>query len=83
MYETLELGIEMTTQRPVCIHESIDWDSYLANTLSVSEEFVHTIPVYDRNTNLSVHLNSTHPSPATLNSMTWEGDYNSKFYQRV
>ena len=64
-------------------YESIDWDSYLANTLSVSEEFVHTIPVYDRNTNLSVHLNSTHPSPATLNSMTWEGDYNSKFYQRV
>lgn len=64
-------------------YESIDWDSYLANTLSVSEEFVHTIPVYERNTNLSIHLNSTHPSPATLNSMTWEGDYNPKFYQRV
>ncbi len=64
-------------------YESIDWDSYLANTLSVSEEFIHTIPVYERNTNLSVHLNSTHPSPATLNSMTWEGDYNPKFYQRV
>ena len=64
-------------------YESIDWDSYLANTLSVSEEFIHTIPVYERNTNLSIHLNSTHPSPATLNSMTWEGDYNPKFYQRV
>ena len=64
-------------------YESIDWDSYLANTLSISEEFIHTIPVYERNTNLSIHLNSTHPSPATLNSMTWEGDYNPKFYQRV
>ena len=64
-------------------YESIDWDSYIFNTLSVSEEFIHTIPVYDRNTNLSIHLNSTHPSPATLNSMTWEGDYNPKFYQRV
>ena len=64
-------------------YESIDWDSYIANTLSVSEEFIHTIPVYDRNINLSIHLNSTHPSPATLNSMTWEGDYNPKFYQRV
>ena len=64
-------------------YESIDWDSYISNTLSVSEEFIHTIPVYDRNTNLSIHLNSTHPSPATLNSMTWEGDYNPKFYQRV
>jgi len=64
-------------------YESIDWDSYISNTLSISEEHIHTIPVYDRNTNLSVHLNSTHPSPATLNSMTWEGDYNAKFYQRV
>ena len=64
-------------------YESIDWDSYISNTLSISEEHIHTIPVYDRNTNLSVHLNSTHPSPATLNSMTWEGDFNSKFYQHV
>ena len=64
-------------------YESIDWDSYIANTLSISEEFIHTIPVYERNTNLSIHLNSTHPSPATVNSMTWEGDYNPKFYKRV
>ena len=64
-------------------YESIDWDSYISNTLSIAEEHIHTIPVYDRNTNLSVHLNSTHPSPATLNSMTWEGDFNPKFYQRV
>ena len=64
-------------------YESIEWDSYLANTLGVADEYIHTIPVYERNTNLSIHLNSSHPSPATLNSMTWEGDYNSKFYQRV
>jgi hypothetical protein len=64
-------------------YESIEWDSYLSNTLSVAEEYIHTIPVYERNTNLSVHLNSTHPSPAILNSMTWEGDFNPKFYQRV
>jgi len=64
-------------------YESIDWDSYIANTLSISEDFIHTIPVYERNTNLSIHLNSTHPAPATLNSMTWEGDYNPKFYKRV
>jgi len=64
-------------------YESIDWDSYVSNTLSIAEEHIHTIPVYDRNTNLSVHLNSTHPAPASLNSMTWEGDYNAKFYKRV
>jgi len=64
-------------------YESIDWDSYVSNTLSIAEEHIHTIPVYDRNINLSVHLNSTHPAPASLNSMTWEGDYNAKFYRRV
>ena len=64
-------------------YESIDWDSYLANTLSIVDEYIHTIPVYERNTNVTIHLKSTHPSPATLNSMTWEGDYNPKFYQRV
>ena len=64
-------------------YESIDWDTYLANTLSVVDEHIHTIPVYERNTNVTIHLQSTHPSPATLNSMTWEGDYNPKFYQRV
>ena len=64
-------------------YESIDWDSYLANTINIVDEYIHTIPVYERNTNVTVHLKSTHPSPATLNSMTWEGDYNPKFYQRV
>ena len=64
-------------------YESIDWDSYLSNTLSIADEYIHTIPVYERNTNVTVHLKSTHPSPATLNSMTWEGDFNPKFYQRV
>ena len=64
-------------------YESIDWDSYLANTLVIAEEYIHTIPIYERNTNLSIHLNSSHPYPTTLNSMTWEGDYNPKFYQRV
>tara|TARA_R100000781_G_scaffold67621_1_gene42654 strand:- start:27 stop:3344 length:3318 start_codon:yes stop_codon:yes gene_type:complete len=64
-------------------YESIEWDSYSASSLGISADYIHTIPAYDRNTNLSVHLKSSHPAPATLHSMTWEGDYNSKYYKRV
>ncbi len=64
-------------------YESIEWDSYSASSLGIAEDYIHTIPAYDKNTNLSVHLKSSHPAPATLHSMTWEGDYNSKYYKRV
>ena len=64
-------------------YESIEWDSYSLNTTGIADDYIHTIPVYDKNTNLSVHLKSTHASPATLYSMTWEGDYNPKYYRRV
>ena len=64
-------------------YDSREWDSVAASTFGISKEHTHTIPVYDRNTNLSVHLKSTHPTPATLYSMNWEGDYTPKFYNRV
>ena len=64
-------------------YESTEWDSYAAGTSGIVDDYIHTLPVYDRNTNLSVHLKSTHPTPATLHSVTWEGDYSSKYYRRV
>ena len=42
-----------------------------------------TIPLYERNVNLSISIESEFPSPFTLYSMRWEGDYNPKFYKRV
>lgn len=65
------------------LYESIEWDQYALNTVGIANDYTHTIPVYERNTNLSFHLKSSHPSPATLHSMTWEGDYNSRYYRRV
>ena len=64
-------------------YSSTEWDTYNSNSSTIVTDYIHTIPVYDRNTNLSLHLKSTHPAPATLHSMTWEGDYNPKYYQRV
>ena len=58
-------------------------DSLKANELPIVEEFIQTIPIYERNTNLDIQIKSTHPSPATLFSMNWEGDYNPRYYRRV
>jgi len=63
--------------------ESKEWDNINASTALIASEYKHTIPVYDRNTNLSVLIKSNHPSPATLFSMNWEGDYSPRYYQRV
>jgi len=63
--------------------ESLEWDNVLASTASIAKGYLHTIPVYDRNENLTVFLKSNHPSPATIHSMNWEGDYSPRYYQRV
>ena len=63
--------------------ESKEYDSIAASTAAIASGYIHTIPVYDRNTNLSVFIKSNHPSPATLHSMNWEGDYSPRYYQRV
>ena len=64
-------------------YESLIWDNYTASSLGIANEYTHTIPAYERNTNLTVHVKSTHPSPATLHALNWEGDYSNRFYQRV
>ena len=63
--------------------ESKEWDNILASTPAIASSYLHTIPVYDRNTNLTVQIKSNHPSPATIHSMNWEGDYSPKYYSRV
>jgi len=63
--------------------ESLEWDNVLSSTPTIASGYTHTIPVYDRNVNLSVLIKSNHPSPATIHSMNWEGDYSPRYYQRV
>ncbi len=65
------------------LYESLIADNYISNRVQFTPGSKATIPVYERNTNVTITLKSTHPSPATLYSMTWEGDYTNKFYQRV
>ena len=59
-------------------------NQYLANTSSVvNNNKLHSIPIYDRNTNVTLKVKSTHPTPANILYMTWEGIYNNNFYTRV
>lgn len=55
--------------------------SYTVGSLPVAEADTHTIPLYQRNTDLSITVSDSSLYPATLLSMTWEGRYTSKFYQ--
>ena len=63
--------------------ESLEWDNILSSTPAIASSYIHTIPVYDRNVNLAVHIKSNHPAPATIHSMNWEGDYSPRYYRRV
>ena len=63
--------------------ESLEWDNINSSTAAIAPEYRHTIPVYDRNINLDVYIKSNHPSPTTLHSMNWEGDYSPRYYASV
>jgi hypothetical protein len=65
------------------VYESTELDEYDASDAPYLEEFIKTIPVYERNTNVDLKLKSSHPAPATLHALSWEGDYSPRFYQRV
>lgn len=66
------------------LHELTGADRYTANNASTLEDnLLREVPIYDRNINVGLTVKSTHPAPATIHNMTWEGAYNTKFYQRV
>jgi hypothetical protein len=65
------------------VYESPIPDIYQASRAPYLEEHIQTVPVYERNTNVDITLASSHPAPATLRALSWEGDYSPRFYQRV
>ena len=67
----------------VQLYECREQDGYKANSVAFAQNKDQTIPVYERNTNISLTLTSSHPSPCTLISMNWEGDYNPRYYKSV
>ena len=65
------------------VYESALLDEYDASDAPYLEEYIKTVPVYERNVNVGIILKSSHPAPATLRGMSWEGDFTPKYYKRV
>ena len=84
-----KIGLYKTTLKRVGkvdyseIYESTTLNEYDVSDAPYVEEFIKTVPVYERNINVDVVLESSHPAPATLRSISWEGDYTPRFYKRV
>ena len=55
---------------------------YLLNSVNMLPQSTHTIPIFQRNENLSVSIKSSTPFPVSLLGMEWEGKYNRRFYRR-
>ena len=81
LYETTLKRVGKTDYTEV--YESTQLDEYNVSDAPYLEEFIKTVPVYEKNTNVEITLKSTHPAPATLRALSWEGDYSPRFYQRV
>ena len=59
-------------------------NTYTANTAAIrNDNKLYAVPVYDRNTNVTLTIKSEHPAPANIHYMVWEGAYNNNFYTRV
>ena len=65
------------------VYESPISDVYNASRAPYLEEHIQTVPIYEKNTNVNIILKSSHPAPATLKAMAWEGDYSPRFYKRA
>ena len=63
--------------------ESSLQDTYDTGEVPYLAERIQTIPIYEKNTNVNLTVKSSHPSPATIRSLSWEGDYTTKFYRRA
>lgn len=57
--------------------------SYVLNNVNMSSGEVHTVPIYQRNKNVSIKIVGDTPFPVSLLDLTWEGKNNSRFYRRV
>ena len=62
--------------------EAVQPNVYDLNNVNLSAEAIHTIPIYQRNENLSIKMIGDSPMPVSLLSLNWECRYNSGFYRR-
>ena len=64
-------------------YESTIQDGYIADSSAVMQSTQRTISIYDKNTNIDLTLNSKHPTPTNVTSVTWQGEYSQGNYSRI
>ena len=62
--------------------EAVQPYAYDLNNVNLSADAIHTVPLYQRNENLSIKIIGDTPLPVSLLSLNWEGKYNTGFYRR-
>ena len=67
----------------ILMWEQTPGDHYKANRHSVEVRAFQTVPCYEKNEFMDFTLTSTHPTPAALLSMEWEGKLSPKSYRSV
>jgi hypothetical protein len=58
-------------------------DGYPADGNPVLVDYEAVVPIYNKNKNTKLTIKSSHPTPAVLTSLTWEGDFSQFGYKRV
>jgi hypothetical protein len=65
------------------LYECKEMDAYPSNEIAFEEIKTQVVPVYAKNTDTAIYIDSVHPSPCTIHSLEWEGDYGTKWYKSV
>lgn len=57
-------------------------NSYNLGNVNLSASAEHIVPIFQRNTNIKLTIKGDTAFPVSLNSLSWEGNYNNRFYRR-
>ena len=63
-------------------YEASNNHTFKLNQYNMTLNSNETVPIYSDNKDYRLKILATHPTPCTLYSQTWEGDYNPNYYQR-
>lgn len=77
-YKVNILGVPIRTQKITVTPAN----QSTLNSVNLSETGTHTVPIHQRNHNVTVTIEGTTPFPATIESLNWEGRYATNFYRR-
>jgi hypothetical protein len=57
--------------------------NYNLGSVNLSASAEHVVPIFQRNTNSKITIKGDTAFPVSLNSLSWEGNYNTRFYSRA